>query len=214
MNYEQKVKDFDLSYYCPECKQQVRGVPLTEAFYEHSGISDQWAHLIAQCPTKYCGLAFIVYDRLNYRVARVYPYPSTEAKDFHEGIPEPIREDMAEARRCMYADAYKGVVVMCRRVVQQVVKNKISDPKVWGMKLYQQIEELFKAGLITKSLKDASTEIRYFGNFGAHPQDDGLDSISYDDANTINAFTRDLVVDLYVRPFEIVKMTKKRTKTS
>lgn len=214
-DYEQDVEKFDLSYFCPKCKQQVRGEPLTDACYGGSGsISEQYAHLICQCPTKYCGLAFIIYDRLNYRISRVFPYPHTEAEDFHSSIPEKIREDYAEAKRCYYADAYRGMVVMCRRVIQQVVVNKISDQIVWKKKLHEQIQELFDRRLITRSLNDALHEVRHFGNFGAHPRDDGLDDISQEDAETIRALTWDLLVDLYIRPFETAKMTEKRKSTN
>jgi len=146
-------------------------------------------------------------------VARVFPEPQTSPDDYHESIPENIRKDFAEAKRCYFADAYKGTVVMCRRVVQLVVRDKISDKTVWEMKLHKQIDELLKAGLITKSLHELSTEIRHFGNFGAHPQDDGLDNITPEDAETIETFTGDLLVDLYVRPSKTAEMTKKRTKS-
>ena len=213
INFERDLANFNLSYYCPKCKQQVRGVPKTDPKWEGGGLSEQWVHLIVQCPTQYCRLSFITYDTLNNRVARVFPEPQTSPDDYHESIPENIRKDFAEAKRCYFADAYKGTVVMCRRVVQLVVRDKISDKTVWEMKLHKQIDELLKAGLITKSLHELSTEIRHFGNFGAHPQDDGLDNITPEDAETIETFTGDLLVDLYVRPSKTAEMTKKRTKS-
>ena len=212
-DYEENTKDFNLSYFCPECKQQVRGIPLSSACYESSEISDELAYLIVRCPTKYCKLSFIVYDRLNREVRRVFPKPETNAKDYHSSIPERIREDFAEARRCSYADAYKGVVVMCRRIAQQVVMDKITDKTVWDKKLKEQIKALFENGFITKSLNDALHEVRHFGNFGAHPRDDGLDDITHEDAETVISLIDDLLVDLYVRPHKTAQLTNKRTST-
>jgi hypothetical protein len=47
-----------------------------------------------------CDVFFVIYDRLNRRVQRVYPFPDTAASDFHSAIPQSIRKDFAEARRC------------------------------------------------------------------------------------------------------------------
>jgi len=77
-------------------------------------------------------------------------------------------------------------------------------------RLADQIDSLFSKGLITKSLHDAAHEIKYFGNFGAHPRDDGLDNISNEDAKIVMRLTNEFLTDLYIRPFETDKLTKKR----
>jgi hypothetical protein len=141
----------------------------------------------------------------------VFPQPSTQAGDYHESIPEIIREDFAEANRCYFANAYKGVVMMCRRIVQQVARNKLAEKIISRRDLHKQIAELLNSGLITRSLHGLSTEIKHFGNFGAHPQEDGLDKITYEDAEIIMRFTEILLRDLYIIPFETAKMSKKRS---
>lgn len=95
---------------------------------------------------------------------------------------------------------------MCRRAMQQIAIDKGAS----GNRLIDQIDDLHKNGLITKSLHDAAHEIRHFGNFGAHPRDDGLDDISSDDANVILKLTNQFLMDLYVRPFETSQLTSKR----
>jgi hypothetical protein len=52
--------------------------------------------------------------------------------------------------------------------------------------------------------------VRFFGNFGAHPRDDGLDAISDSDAKAVMGIVEQLLTDLYVRPHETQQLTAKR----
>lgn len=209
------ISDINLSYFCRGCKQQVRGIPLTRPQYHISEFDDDpW--LICRCPTRLCELSFVIYNRLNDRIYQVYPLPNFSASDYHTAIPEKVREDMAESDRCLHAQAYKGVVVMCRRAIQNIVLNKItdgsiSDASVKTKKLEEQIDALFTNGLITKDLKDTAHEIRHFGNFGAHPSDDILDNTTREDAEMIDRLTFDLVQAIYIIPYRTAQLKVKRT---
>lgn len=206
-----ELEKINLSYYCRGCKQQVRGIPLTDPQYRISPMSDEpW--LIVKCPTHLCELSFVIYDKLNDRVRRVYPLPSFDPSDYHEAIPEKVREDLAEADRCFHADAYKAAVTMNRRAIQRIVLDKIKDPEIKKKKLWAQIDALFEKGFITKDLKETAHEIRHFGNFGAHPSDDLLDNTTLEDAKIIDRLTIDLIRTIYIVPFETNKLKDKRTK--
>lgn len=205
------IEKINLSYYCRGCKQQVRGIPLTDPQYRISPMSDEpW--LIVKCPTHLCELSFVIYDKLNDRVRRVYPLPSFDPSDYHEAIPEKVREDLAEADRCFHADAYKAAVTMNRRAIQRIVLDKIKDPEIKKKKLWAQIDALFEKGFITKDLKETAHEIRHFGNFGAHPSDDLLDNTTLEDSKIIDRLTIDLIRTIYIVPFETNKLKDKRTK--
>ncbi len=204
-NFKTDPESFDLDYTCPRCGHLVRGTPETQPVY-HISDSEPLTFLIVRCPRQRCDLAFVVYDRLNHCVDRVYPFPETSAGDYHAAIPEAMREDFAEANRCWYAQAFKGVVVLCRRVMQGIAV----DRKAKGEKLYQQIDDLLASGQITKSLHDTATAIRHFGNYGAHPQDDILDDVSHDDADTVLKLTAEFLTDLYTRPAETQRLLAKR----
>lgn len=205
------IEKINLSYFCRGCKQQVRGIPLTDPQYRTSSMSNNpW--LIVRCPTRLCELSFLIYDKLNDRVRRVYPLPSFDPSDYHEAIPEKIREDLAEADRCFHADAYKAAVTMNRRAIQRIVLDKIKDPEIKKKKLWAQIDALFEKGFITKDLKETAHEIRHFGNFGAHPSDDLLDSTTLEDAKIVDRLTIDLVRTIYIVPFETNQLKTKRTK--
>jgi hypothetical protein len=207
--YESDPSRFSLDVHCPRCGHLIHALPETDAVYHISPYMDSQAYLVVRCPRHLCDVFFVIYDRLNRRVESVYPFPDSSVGDFHSAIPESIRKNFAEARRCWFADAHKGVVVMCRRAMQQIAGDKGAE----GSRLIDQIDDLRTKGLITKSLHDAAHEIRHFGNFGAHPRDDGLDAITPDDANTILNLTNQFLVDLYIRPHETAKLTTRRQGT-
>lgn len=74
---------------------------------------------MGKCPnTKRSGCKpiFAVYDARNNRIAERYPIASFEPGSMDRSIPEAIRADYAEARRCQYVNAFKGAVALYRRV--------------------------------------------------------------------------------------------------
>lgn len=206
------IKDINLTYYCRRCKQRVRGIPVTDLQFHISGLSDQRAWLICRCPTRLCELSFVIYDKLNDRVQSVYPYSTFDADDYHESIPQKVREDIAEAERCYHADAYRASVTMYRRAIQNIILDRISDLAIKKKRLVDQIDVLFSNGLITKDLKETAHEIRHFGNFGAHPSDDALDNTSSKDAEMIGQLTFDLIRTIYITPFQTAELRAKRNK--
>lgn len=204
------IKTANLSYYCRKCRQTVRGIPLTQPQFHISTFSDDpW--IIVRCPTKLCELSFVIYDNLNDRIRRVYPTPNFDADNYHQSIPEKVREDIAEAERCLHSYAYKGAVTMFRRAVQNIILDKVKDPGIEKKRLWEQVDELFNKGFITKHLQETAHEIRHFGNFGAHPQDDELDNTTSEDADIIEELTFALISAIYVTPFNTEKLKLKRT---
>lgn len=210
-NDSDDLEGANLSFFCRECKQTVRGIPLTNPQSRSGSYGDHRVWLIVRCPTQYCELSFVIYDNLNSRIVRVYPLPNFDPKDYHEAIPEKVREDLAEARRCFYTNAFKGCVTLYRRAIQNLILDKISDPNIKNKKLWEQIDELFKQGFITKHLKDTAHEIRHFGNFGAHPSDDDLDRTTEEDAEIIGNLTNDLIMAIYITPYQTEQLKAKRS---
>jgi hypothetical protein len=208
MRYEDSPSEFDLSLHCPRCRHQVRAQLEAGPIYDIGESGDQHAYLICRCPTRGCVPLFVEYDRLNRHVSEVFPYPNTRASDFSDPIPEAFREDLAEADRCYYARAYKGVVVLSRRVMERLTEDKGAKK---GDKLHEKIDFLFSQGTITKSLRDAANEIRFFGNYGAHPRDDALDDVSREDAEAVRGLAWQFIQDIYIQPHQTAKLTKRRT---
>jgi len=194
-----------LDWRCPYCGITVQ-LKIVRGFDSESSL-DATYYLICRCPRKACQkVVFAKYDKNNGHLAEVYPFPSVSETSWQDCIPRQVRVDMAEATRCYYAQAYRGVVVMCRRALQNVAKNKGAEKT----ELKEQIKELHDSGLITKSLFDASHEIRHFGGFGAHPQDDGLDNIIKLDADTVFEFVSQILTHVYIMPAKTKELAKKR----
>lgn len=122
----------------------------------------------------------------------------------HKAIPQSIRSDYAEGARCLYVDAYKAVVVMCRRVIESLACERLGvkskDAKGNTLKLYALIDQLHSDGFITTDLQKSAHEIRHFGNYGAHAQDDGLDSVTLQEARDIREIAWQFLHTIYVAP--------------
>lgn len=133
-------------------------------------------------------------------------FPSNEPC-VDDKVPEEVGVDFVEAAKCLNISAYKASAVMSRRTIQKMCVNLGADK---SKKLYQQIQELKVLGKLHPDLADMATEIRFLGNEGAHPENDGIDEINEEDAKEILDFTAELLDDLYVRPQKVLAMKKKR----
>jgi hypothetical protein len=194
-----------LDWPCPHCGITVR-LRVLKAVESEDPLEPGY-FLICKCPRKECGkVVFAEYENLNSRIDVAYPFPNASAATFPDSIPLRIREDVAEALRCYYAKAYRSVVVMCRRALQDIALGK----KVEAVELPGQIRAMRTTGLITESLFNASHEIRHFGGFGAHPQDDGLDQVSRADADIVFEFVSQMLTHIYIMPAKTKELARKR----
>ena len=116
-----------------------------------------------------------------------------------------VAEDFSEALRCHWIKSYRASVVMCRRAIQ----SSAIALKAKGDRLIDQIDDLFKSGKITESLKDFAHEVRLTGNDGAHPDKDGLNDVTERDSIDIIEFTQEYLHHLYVMPAKL-KIRKAR----
>lgn len=126
-------------------------------------------------------------------------YPKNVAK-VSSDIPKDIREDFEEADKCLNSGAYKASVAMLRRTLQKSCQEQGANPKD---KLDVQLKDIYTKGKIPKPLFDLATEIRFFGNYGAHPQDDMLEEITQEDAQTISEFLLHFFEYIYVTPAKV-----------
>ena len=80
-------------------------------------------------------------------------------------------------------------------------------------KLHQQIDWLAETGAITPQLKELAHELRFFGNDGAHPDRDGLENVSKEDAAVALGFLEDFLRYAYVLPRRVAAVTAARKQT-
>jgi hypothetical protein len=187
---------------CPACGKTVslELVADTNVYVYRDHIEDrigdpQYNFEICKCP--HCGRpVFVKFDRNAKRIAEAFPYSSVLPSSFEQPIPSKVKEDLADAMRCFYAQSYKGCVAMCRRAFQNIARD-------WGIKVRdigEEIKEMRKEGIITEPLARAAQQIRQFGAYGAHPQDDLLDDVTTDIANKILELMRQFTQHIYVMP--------------
>jgi len=207
----------NISTECPYCGDTVALLPQCKPIKD----LDNCFYFLALCPNykrSYCKPIFAVYQSLNNYIKKRYPIPKLSASSMHEAIPYTIREDYAESRRCLYVDAYKGAITLLRRVIEAVscdrLGEKSKDKNGRSKRLYDLINLLLTEGLITKGLSDSAHEIRLFGNYGAHVQDDGLDKVERDEVIGAREITWQILYTLYIAPYKTKELSLKRQKKS
>ena len=181
-------------------------------------MSNYQSYFVALCPNhkrRFCRPIFAVYQTLNNFIEDRYPIPAFEADSLHISIPKNIKEDYAEAQKCLYVGSFKAVVSMCRRVIEALacdkLGNKSKDAKGDTKKLFLLIDLLHSEGLITKDIKEIATELRHFGNYGAHVQDDGLDKVERQEALSVREITWQLLYLIYVAPYKTSELRNARS---
>jgi hypothetical protein len=183
---------------------------VTVEFRSLAAIRDgEFDYLVCKCPRwRECGRhIYATFAPRASIIFELYPFPSSSPDGFHPSIPPKIREDFAEATRCFYAKSFRGVVVMVRRLLQDISRDK---GIARGENIKAEITELLASGWITKSLFNAAHEMRHFGSFGAHPQDDGLDDVTEDDVAALFAIANQFTEHIYVLPHQTAELAKKR----
>lgn len=197
---------------CPHCGDRVKLLAFSNLLN-----AGHYTYFVALCPNTDkldCDPVFCIYEDMDDKIIQCYPAPGADADKYHQATPPNIREDFAEAIRCFYSKSYKGCVVMCRRVVDAIACDTLGAEAKRDngqtRRLTKLIEMMLEKGLITNAIKETADEIRFFGDYGAHSQDDGLDAVSEDDAETIRQLTDELIKAVYTTPYETQKLRKKR----
>ena len=134
----------------------------------------------------------------------IHWWPPPGATDLDLAIPEKLRDGYAEAMRALSAKAPRGAVVLLRRAVEGVVRDrggiaavKTLDDKTLAAALKVMAEE----GTLDGSLAEWAAEIRLTANVGAHfdPTDDVDDA----EAEDLARLTRQLLHYLYELPAQL-----------
>lgn len=119
-----------------------------------------------------------------------------------EGADPEVSSDFTAAQKCLTVDAHKAAVVMCRRSLEGMALSMGAK----GKNLFEKLEDLYQKGLISQRNFEIATQVRQFGNYGAHLNDDLLGGITADDAQTIVEITHLLLRDAYEVPRTIDKL--------
>lgn len=193
-----------VSIYCPHCSRYTSVDPVrveVEVDYQKYYANATWIR--APNELWWMGVCNHCHNPVLVRNGGeiVYPNPLPEPTD--PDVPEEIRADLDEAKRCFQAAAWRATAVMARRAIQSAAIRMGAS----GERLVEQIAELAKEGKITAALKQWADAIRWVGNDAAHP---GGEPVTRDDAEAVLGLAEELLRALFVTPERARKLAEKR----
>lgn len=127
-------------------------------------------------------------------------YPAnntTPSEKYVQYAPMSVVEDYAEGLVCLSSGANRASVSMFRRAIQNAMIDLGADVKL------DLIDQIKNVGTLTKDIKDWAHNIRIFGNWGAHPQDDMLHDITPELAAEVKDFVDEFMNYVFVMPGKV-----------
>lgn len=161
--------------------------------------------VMVRCQNPKCERLILVIKDSQAVIKSIYP-PGSFELDNTVTIDNEIRNDFREAGLCLSVGCFKASIVMSRRVLQRCLKEQGYNE----YKLSDAIDNAMKGGTLRKPFHDIATEIRQYGNIGAHPDDDQLSNIDKAKATDILSFARLLIEEFYEIPAAAEKLRKDR----
>jgi hypothetical protein len=129
-------------------------------------------------------------------------FPSEEityASKFEGTVPRDALEDFAEGVICLHNKCPRAATAMFRRSLQSALLERGSNSK------QDLMDQIKNATFLTQDIKDWAHNIRIFGNWGAHPQDDNLKEADEPVAKETQAFLEEFFNYVYVMPDRVAK---------
>lgn len=192
---------------CPNCKAKVAAVEEGRAersYFDQEENQPYCTRLhVGKCPRCTSLLAgeseqirFENFDS-NYDefsdVVRIYPNPPKNFSSYR--IPKIVSESLAEAERCLQANAHIAACAMLGRAFEALCRDvlRLEEPpptkenkKQKPIMLAEGIKQLKEKNIIDERLYGWSQELHAFRNLAAHPDEES--SISREDAQDLQVF--------------------------
>jgi len=112
-------------------------------------------------------------------------------------FPAVMAASLREVVQCYNAGALRGSAVMLRRVLEVACADKGAKGKTLAQQIVDLGERMQALDEVQRAMANA---IRLFGNYGAHPSDDGLDEVSQKDVRRAIELGFELLGRLYSTP--------------
>lgn len=197
-------ENFSVDKYCPYCHKYTSITPVNSNYLNrekdimciHKSRKTRSYYWLGECHS--CNNIMLIVDF----GARVYPIAMPKPSD--DRIPEEIRYSLDEAKRCFEVAAYCASTVMSRRPLQICCVDKNVDE---NKRLVDQINDLFKMGIITKDIKDIAHTVRWIGNDGAHLNPN---NVTNEDAEDVLNLTEQIFNIIYIAPAMAKERLEKR----
>jgi hypothetical protein len=113
----------------------------------------------------------------------------------HQSVPDPVKQAIIEAEKCLAVGAPNACGTMARRAIHSVCEDK----KATGENLYKQLESLRVSGTITDDIWEWASDLRIIGRDGAHPE---WPEVSPEDADYAVRFLHEIIRYVYINPWE------------
>lgn len=205
------VIDGGLSEYriqCRKCNTRTLAEPVTRTLSDHADnpFEDYW-YIVVSCKMCY-SVHLVRYPKSGFydssKGVVLWPRPDNEA---HAAIPEALRLEHLEARKCYRNGAFTATVVMVRRTLEGVcVEHGIRDtPLVKALKRMQD------TGLIEGRLVEWAQALRVLGNEAAHFTGT---RVALEDAQDALALAEAILNYLYVFTEQFNEFIKRRSPAS
>ena len=208
------------SWQCPHCQQHatIREEDFASESVNAKESQRNWNATMAfiTCPNKACGKAALFcdlylgfYDKTGIlyseRINRWQLFPPLNAKQFPDFVPQPIRDDYAEA--CLIRDlSPKSAATLARRCLQGMIRDFWQVTK---SNLAQEIAAI--ESKVDADTLEAINTVREFGNIGAHMEKevDRVIDIEPGEAEQLIWLVESLITDWYVARAERQKRLAK-----
>lgn len=133
-----------------------------------------------------------------------YPNETIASVSRFDGIvPGDALADFKEGAICLQNKCNKASVAMFRRSLQSALLERGATPKE------DLVDQIKNAPFLTQNIKDWAHNIRIFGNWGAHPQDDNLKDIDPKIAAETQSFLEEFFNYVYVMPSRVASARTK-----
>lgn len=190
---------------CPHCNTSHVQTELRFGENIISGIPFP-AWRVLRCQNPACRKLILIAVRNDKEdIVGMYPAGSYELSGAIK-ISQEIRDDFREAGLCHAAGCDKASMVMSRRVLQRCLKEQGCTQR----NLVDAIDDAMGRGILRKNFHAVATEIRQYGNLGAHPDDEQLQNITTENALQVLEFARLLIHEFYEIPAVADKLRKQR----
>lgn len=193
---------------CPHCGAKSHLVQLHDEYHTTKN-RDQYNYVMFRCkPCKKLSVRVYHSSQNPYDNKQdlsmekwVAKFPDTDAtpdEKFVEHVPSDVVKDYTEGLVCLSAGADRAAVSMFRRAMQDAMLEQGADKKL------DLIEQIKSTTNLTNDIKDWAHNVRIFGNWGAHPQDDLLKDVTQELAQEVRELLEEFMNYVYVMPGKIV----------
>lgn len=220
-------KPIAIPFYCPHCgtKAQFNLIFPDPNQLRLTKTNDGWAQATFRAlPNQKCSFSIlqcqvcsklvfraIIVDDFSGKSRLIGQFPSDLGleSDFTDCLPNDILVDFESAIKCFEFQEFRASAAMGRRALQASLLEQGAKP---DLDLFDQINDMNARmpDRFTNDIKDWAHNIRVFGNWGAHPDKDGLKDVGEDTSKEIIQFLKSYFHYVYKMPQKVADARSKQ----